>query len=216
MHEYKDALKIAKEIQFFNKPMKLKIVGSLARKENKINDIDFITDRNLEDNKKYIKFQYKNYHIDVWHYDDLNIGYLLRTYPTHILIAIRKGLKKIDYKLTNNVYDENNNIIKNITIKQIFDLANIKYRKPTESSNKIIGGIEQTISQGVIFDKKYWDWHTSKIKFKELGFKLLKGALPRETDRYIRYRTSQPDYKKYKYYIRNIGKGINEIYGYEI
>jgi len=213
MLNYNEALKLAHEVQKYNKPLKLKIVGSIARKQQSIKDIDMITTKTLPYNRKYYKFKYKGINVDIWKVDNLRIGYFLRTYPKYILIAIRKGLKLNNCKLTNKLYC-NNKEIKNPTIKQIFQLANIKYR-PISHYNEIKGGKRHKYQiQGVLFDNKLWNWKTSKEKLKNLGYKLKMGALPRETNRFIRYRINQPNYNKYIYRTKKIGDGIEEIIGY--
>lgn len=220
--KYDEALKLAREVIKYNKPLKLKIVGSIARKQKEIKDIDLITTKTLPYNKKYYNFKYKGVNVDVWKVDNMNIGYFLRTYPKYLLIAIRKGLIKNNSKLTNKLYQDNKEI-KNPTIKQIFNLANIKYRPVSyyyqiKKAGKQIKQTKQIKHkyqiQGVIFNNKLWDWKTSKIELKKLGYKLKKGALPRETNDFIRYRINQPNYKKYNYYIKKLGRGIELIIGY--
>ena len=75
MH-YNKALEIAENL--INKleneyDMKCYIVGSIRRKEHNVHDIDLITSDKLidDDNKKFIKFIYKNVPINIWRTDDI-------------------------------------------------------------------------------------------------------------------------------------------------
>lgn len=213
MNNYEEALRIAHEVMRKNKPLKLKIVGSIARREQHINDIDFITKSILPNNKKYFKMQYEGYNIDIWNVEDMKIGYFLRTYPTYLLIAIRKGLKKNNCQLTNQLYCDNK-LVKNPTIKEIFKLADIEYR-PLSYYYKV-GGIKKHKYQlqGVLFRTDLYDWTTSKQKLKEMGLKMTNLAIARKTDDYYRYRINQSYPNKYNYYIKDIGNGIKFIIGY--
>jgi DNA polymerase/3'-5' exonuclease PolX len=137
--DLKNAKMIANRIikQFAKKGIKLHIAGSVARKEPQVKDIDFITRNKLSDNRKYIKellmptINGKMHHvnIDIWHHKSLLFGKLLRSYPYHVAIALRKGLKNKGYKMGSNDITKNGKKVPIKTMKQVFNLAGIKYRK---------------------------------------------------------------------------------------
>jgi hypothetical protein len=112
-------------------------VGSYARKKKMLNDLDFITNTPLPDDRKMISEKYKitnnttgeskNVKVDIWYYKDINMGKFLRSYPRHVLIAVRTGLKKNNCSLT-NVFRCKGVIVHNPSIRDIFNRANIKYR----------------------------------------------------------------------------------------
>lgn len=184
-----EALKIAKEYMRINKQLKLKITGSLKRGEEP-RDLDFISyARNLPNNKKYFVSEYKGYKVDIWKGN--KVVQFRHDYPKHILIAIYKGLRENGYKLMDNhiINLETNEKIP-FSIKKIFRLSGVRHRKVAGSSGKI---------QAILFDKNYYTINEAIKEFKKLGFKLLEGKEIHITNRFIRFRVLQPNYKKYKY-----------------
>lgn len=128
------ALGIAKNFMkiMANKGIKLHIVGSLARKEPIVHDIDFITTNKLPEGRKYIKHQLDEAQIDVWYHKSLFFGKLLRSYKRHVIIALRKGLKNNGYKLSNDSLMKGKKEVKIKSVKEIFKLAGVTY-KPIKS-----------------------------------------------------------------------------------
>lgn len=121
-------MEIAHEIINMFPELKLKISGSLSRNQVP-NDIDFITNKKLPENRQYIRGQFKGFNYDIFYYKNLAVGKFLRNYPSHLVIAVRKGL-------SNNGYILDNQGIKNLetgeyvpfTAKKAFQLSGIKYR----------------------------------------------------------------------------------------
>lgn len=128
--EYQDALRIAYEFKNKFKDLKLEIVGSLERKDDIINDIDFITLEDLPDDKKYISLNYKGAHIDIWKVKNKRIGRFVRTVDKGHLIAIHKGLAKNGYRLqSDGIYDMNNDKLIPFNMINVWKLAGLPYRK---------------------------------------------------------------------------------------
>lgn len=65
--------------------------------------------------------------------------------------------------------------------------------------------------QAVLFDKDLWSLNDSHQWFHSKGFTMPKDKEVHVTENYIRYRVVNPNYKKYIYRIKDIGKGINFI-----
>ena len=130
--KYDDAMKYAKQVIKEHPKLKLHIAGSLLRKEAYVHDIDFITKSKLPDNRSYLRYEVytdeNRFNVDIWHTKSLLFGRLIRGYPRHVIIALRRGLQKNGYKLTNDAVLKNNKTVKITTIKQVFKLANIAYR----------------------------------------------------------------------------------------
>lgn len=135
---YAVAKKISTSIKQQLKPLKMYEVGSLKRKSQYISDFDFITNKKLINGRKYISFIHPipngkklyNVKVDIWYYPNLKIGQFIRSLDKGHLIAIHKGLKKNGYKLTNNyILDLQTKKHILFTIRKVFNLANIKYKK---------------------------------------------------------------------------------------
>lgn len=106
LNEAESIVKIIKRI-CKRKGVHLIVVGSVARKEEMVSDIDFITCDQLDDERKYIKFTHElpdgNFvQIDIWQVDkeNLRLAKDIRRYPSHYIIALRSKLKQMGYKLT--------------------------------------------------------------------------------------------------------------------
>lgn len=135
---YTTALNLSSYIKRQLKPLKIYAVGSLKRKSDHISDLDYITNQKLPNNKKYVSFvqsipkgnKIYDIKVDIWHYPNLKIGQFIRSMDKGRLIAIHKGLMKNGYKLTNNyILDIKTKKHIPFTLKKIFNLANIKYKK---------------------------------------------------------------------------------------
>lgn len=123
-----EALEVANNIQDDFEPKKLHIVGSILRKEPVVKDIDFITKNDLPNGREYIKFKQDGFNIDIWKVNNLLFGRLIRGYPRHLIIALRKALKNKGYKLSNDELLKDNKKVKIKKIQTVFRLAGIKYR----------------------------------------------------------------------------------------
>lgn len=117
---------------------KLIPVGSVARRQKIVKDLDFITPNPISLNNK------KRYHArsnividgytlwyDVWYIPekDLKIASYIRTYPKHYIIAIRKGLEKKGYKLTDKqlLNKKTGRPVHVKSFKQIIKKSGVKY-----------------------------------------------------------------------------------------
>lgn len=133
MYTYKKAFKFSEEIKdiFKKHSINLITVGSIARKQSMIKDIDFITTHPLGD-KKYVSFFYEKLKIDIWKVENLAYGKFIRSYPKHLLIAIHKKLKKNGYSLTpDGIIKISDNTIYPFNVKDVFKKADIEYRPIT-------------------------------------------------------------------------------------
>lgn len=121
-------MEVAKEFQRINNQLKLHIVGSVARGEENPNDIDFVTNLALPNEKEVYHTKYDGYKIDIWRYPNVKIGKFMRTLDKGHLIAIYNGLKKNGYKLVDNgILNLETEKIIPFAVKKIFKLADIKY-----------------------------------------------------------------------------------------
>ena len=99
---YNIGLKLSKKFIKLNPELNLVPVGSLARKEKMINDLDFITVEDLPNKKKYWTSEINGVPVDVWKVQNKSIGIFIRTIDKGHLIALHKILKKKGYKLDHN------------------------------------------------------------------------------------------------------------------
>jgi hypothetical protein len=137
---YEEALKLSNEtIRFFaTKGIKLIPVGSVARHSKLVGDLDFVTMDNLG-GRKYIKdkITHKGHEvsIDIWTTPNKSNFALfrdLRLYPRYYSIALRSALKRKGYKLTDQeIIDQNGNKLKYTNMKDLAQLAGIKYHPLT-------------------------------------------------------------------------------------
>lgn len=133
--KYDEAKKVANSIKqkFMEKyNIPLEIVGSLYRGDKDIKDIDFVTYKPLPNDKKYIRSNYDNIKFDIWYIPKkyYKLGKILRCYRSHVVIALRKGLKKKGWTLTDKaLLNEKGDEVKK-TIQQIFKIANVEYKEP--------------------------------------------------------------------------------------
>lgn len=132
--------------------------GSIIRSDVS-NDIDMITTKDLKQVENYfrkkfqilydlkggkkllffkIKYMNKKIKINIWYTtkQNLPIMKLLHDYPKYHIIALRKKLKTLGYRLsTDGIYNKKQKL--NIrTVKQIYKLADIKFRTPYEQAHK--------------------------------------------------------------------------------
>jgi hypothetical protein len=136
MIPYKDALTKAEQIinEFKKKNVNLHIVGSIRRKEPYVEDIDFVTYDRLPNNAQWIRdivtLNNKSVGVDIWKFKKENfiLGSLLRSYPKHYIIALRKGLNENnpDYMLSDDELIYKQKPIKS-SIKDIAKLAKVTY-----------------------------------------------------------------------------------------
>ena len=83
--------------------MRVYCVGSLARHENEINDIDLITaDPLFGTNKKYMRFTYGDMDIDIWRINDVQFARCMRSFNKIDSIVLRSVAKKRGYKLNDD------------------------------------------------------------------------------------------------------------------
>jgi len=70
--------------------------------------------------------------------------------------------------------------------------------------------------QSILFDRDYWTLDEAINEFHFLNFTLPKNKMPHTTQRYIRLRVKNPNYKKYTYRIIWFSKKdhIKAIYGF--
>jgi DNA polymerase/3'-5' exonuclease PolX len=129
-----EAIKISKKIKEEYKKSNINLiqVGSIKRKNKYVGDIDFITTDNLM-GRKYINYELpEKIKVDIWKVKKENkkLGYDIRTYPRHYIIAIRIGLKKIGYRLTDQeLLDNKGKKIKYENMKQLSKLAGVVYHR---------------------------------------------------------------------------------------
>lgn len=127
---YDEARIISKYVKqlFSQKNIHLYEIGSLARKERYIKDLDFITSDSIN-NKKYNVYKFidgkYDISIDIWVVPEnkLKVVKELRSYPKGYVIALHNGLKKHGYSFKNyNLYDSNFNYI---PVESVYDLAKL-------------------------------------------------------------------------------------------
>jgi DNA polymerase/3'-5' exonuclease PolX len=140
-------------ITLFKNKYYLRPTGSVIRQEDKINDLDFLTYKPLDEilekiNKdfqtqiisngsKFLHFKLYDFGIEVniWKMNKDNHLFmkLSHDYDKQLQISMRRIAKKMGYKLNNNgLYDENGALIDVKNIKDIFKKMNVQYRKPEE------------------------------------------------------------------------------------
>lgn len=134
---YETALKISNEIinDYKKKGINLIVVGSIARKLKEVGDLDFITSDNIGEDIKWFRTKIdlpdgKKIGMDIWLCDKDNIKLMkdIRSYPTYYIIAIRKGLDKIGYFLSDQeLFDDKGKQIEYKNMKQLSELADVKY-----------------------------------------------------------------------------------------
>lgn len=145
--DFKEAKKIVDEIKKVNSG--LFITGSVKRKSQQVNDIDFITMKNLDsilnnltkkftnitilkNGKKHLSLVLDDYNIqvDFWKANNKNELFykrLLRDLDKGHTIYYRKQARKVGLKLTETgLYDNNNNLLDVGTKKELKNLLNIK------------------------------------------------------------------------------------------
>lgn len=127
---YNKAKKIADEFSKINSQLKLHIVGSIARKEKIINDIDFISTLHLPNDKKVFRTTFKGVAIDIFQVQNLKIGKFIRTIDKFRLIALHKGLQKNNIRLTpTKLIDLKTDKTIPFNEKTIWDLAGVNTTK---------------------------------------------------------------------------------------
>ena len=100
--DYNTAYKLAEKFKRINKQLKLTTVGSIARKEEQISDLDFITTLKLPNDKKYFRTEFEGMQVDIWQYENRKIGKFIRTLKDYQLINLYNKLKEHNYKLESN------------------------------------------------------------------------------------------------------------------
>jgi DNA polymerase/3'-5' exonuclease PolX len=128
-------------------PKYLHPTGSYVRKEAKLNDLDFLTTKDLDivvkdfplfiakilkQGDKYLSIKLTNgLKIDIWRIDEgtLNTEKLSRDYEKGLVIGMRKKANTLGYILNNHGLYKNNVVVSN-DVKDIFKILNIEYRKP--------------------------------------------------------------------------------------
>ena len=111
--------------------MKCFIVGSIKRKEHIVHDIDLITSNKLfdDDNKKFIKFTYKNIPVNIWRTNDVKFTKIMRTFSKNDNIVIRAVAKHRGYLLNDYGLFKNNVKIPIFNKKKLLKLLNIHHIK---------------------------------------------------------------------------------------
>jgi len=170
-------LKIAEEYMKINKQLKLDLVGSLARGDEFVNDIDFITTLSLPNGKKFFQTEFKGIPIDIWQVDDREIGKIMRTLSKGELINLHKKLKELGLKLTS---------------------------KGLKTIETIKGG--STTIQAVLFDKNKWTIKKATKWFKDHNFTLPEGKEVHVTNNFFRFRVLTPNNKKFMYRTKWLSK----------
>lgn len=66
--------------------------------------------------------------------------------------------------------------------------------------------------QSIIFDREKWTLDEAKDWILDNEFDIIK--MPHLTDRFIRFRQKEPNYKKYNYITKKLKDGIEFIIGY--
>ena len=96
---YHSLKRILKE--FYN--MWVYCVGSMARREKNVEDIDLITaDPILGTNMKYIRFKYSGVYVDIWRINDVKFAKCIRSFNKIDSIVLRSIAKKRGYKLNDD------------------------------------------------------------------------------------------------------------------
>ena len=111
--------------------MKCYIVGSIKRKEHIAHDIDFTTSNKLfdDDNKKFIKFTYKNIPVNIWRTNDVKFTKIMRTFSKNDNIVIRAVAKHRGYLLNDYGLFKNNVKIPIFNKKKLLKILNIHHIK---------------------------------------------------------------------------------------
>lgn len=156
---YKEALEIIKRLPCSHN---LIPVGSVASKQPKVNDLDFITTKNLEPVSRCFinyfpktwrnmslgekRFDYypiindKKIVVNIWYSDkkDLSTFYFAYAYPRGFVIAMRKRAGQMGFKLNQyGMYLDDKKIdIKDIN--QIFEILDLDFRTPEQEYKKHI------------------------------------------------------------------------------
>ena len=87
--------------QFYN--MRVYCVGSMARREKNVDDIDLITaDPILGTHMKYVRFKYEGVYVDIWRINDVQFAKCIRSFNKTDSIALRSIAKKRGYKLNDD------------------------------------------------------------------------------------------------------------------
>ena len=202
--DYAEAFKLAKEYKKINKQLKLDLVGSLARHEQFINDIDFITTLDLPNGKKYYKTKFKDMEVDIWKVEDRKVGKFIRTIDKGHLIGIHKALNNIGYKINpNGIYNKKTNKIIKFSEKKLIEILEKK------------GGTHEkhTEIQSILFDRNLWTLQDAKDWFYNEGFIMPEGKEVHATKQFWRFRVLQPN-KKFIYRIKWLSKkdGIKAVF----
>ena len=111
--------------------MRCYIVGSIRRKEHIVHDIDLITSNKLfdDDNKKFIKFTYKNIPVNIWRTDDIKFTKIMRTFSKNDNIVIRAVAKHKGYLLNDYGLFKNDVKIPISNKKKLLRILNIHHIK---------------------------------------------------------------------------------------
>ena len=111
--------------------MRCYIVGSIRRKEHIVHDIDLITSNKLfdDDNKKFIKFTYKNIPVNIWRTDDITFTKIMRTFSKNDNIVIRAVAKHKGYLLNDYGLFKNDVKIPISNKKKLLRILNIHHIK---------------------------------------------------------------------------------------
>ena len=129
---YQEALSLANELKKkleneYN--MKCYIVGSLKRHEPKINDIDYVCSSKLFDdnNRRFIKFKYKNKDINIWRTNNINFTKMMRTFSKNDNIQLRAIAKYRKYHLNDYGLFKDDNKIHINNKKELLKVLNIHH-----------------------------------------------------------------------------------------
>lgn len=155
----KDAQKYSKQIikEFAKKNIQLISVGSVGRESKQVGDLDFITSDDLGNGRKYIRSELEtpkgNVNIDIWSVkpENFDLGYYIRSYPRHYIIAIRKGLHKRGYFLSDQeIFNDKGKKIKFMGFQWLANLAGVVEHPLTYYKGK---GIEEDLSNEAYKEK---------------------------------------------------------------
>jgi len=136
MISYDDAKQVNNRLIKFYKKKKviLQPVGSFARHENELADLDYITHSKALGHKYYrsaIVFEDREIPYDIWYIPKryFKLATLMRSYPKHYVISIRKALAQKGYTLTDTqlLKDDGNTQIPFTTFREITKLADVVY-----------------------------------------------------------------------------------------
>jgi DNA polymerase/3'-5' exonuclease PolX len=131
-----------------NLPRNYIIVGSILRGKKNPKDIDLITTKPLQNNRRIVKLYIPEIrkNVDIWYIkkNELPYGYFWLAYPKIFVTRVRGAFKRKGYLLNQYGLFKNNKKLnlKLKSYKDIFKLLqqlgyNYKYRSPKQEANKL-------------------------------------------------------------------------------